>query len=195
MEKEIIVVKGKKFILQGVIAEHHDHSTFLASWGGRQYFVRTFVSGYDEALTAYRSLKHAGINMAKMNFHDDEAHVIVYDYFPEEDCLTALSHGPLPERYFDALFALYRFARFSKIALDWEPQNFMLRGNQMFYLPTKHEPLTEQNAFEKKGLRTWFLGSEGRDLLQRKGYDISSLPTLSEAEVNKQSVLVAVRYW
>ncbi|MDY5441555.1 MAG: hypothetical protein SPG64_05015 [Candidatus Enteromonas sp.] len=189
------MIKNKKFALSEVIAEHEDHVTYLASWGGRQYFIRTFSSGYKEALAAYRALKHAGINMAKMNFHDDDAQIIVYDYFPEEDCLTALSHGPLPEHYFDALFALYRFARFSKIALDWEPQNFMLRGKQMFYLPTKHEPLTDENAFEKKGLRTWFLGAEGLALLERKGYDTSSLPKLSDAEVNKLMVLMAVRYW
>ena len=133
--------------------------------------------------------------MAKICFHDDESHVIVFDYFPEQSVLEALSHGPLTENYLEAMFALYRFARFSKVCLDWEPQNFMLRGSQMFYLPTKYEPLNDKNKFELEGLRTWFLGKEGHELLRRKGFDDSALPLLSDAEVNKAMTLVAVRYW
>ncbi|MGM9813491.1 MAG: hypothetical protein ACI32C_01065 [Candidatus Enteromonas sp.] len=193
--EEVVQIKNKRFTLMKVVAAHHDHTTYFASWSGRTYFVRIFREDYEKALSDYRSLKHAGINMAKMCYHDDERKVIVYDYFPEDDCLTMLSKGPLPENFFDALFALYRFARFANVALDWEPQNFMLRGNQMFYLPTKYYPLTDENRFEKKGLRTWFLGKEGRALLERKGFDIKDLPTLSEAEVNKTMVLMATRYW
>jgi hypothetical protein len=133
--------------------------------------------------------------MAKICFHDDEQHVIVFDYFPEEDCLTVLSKGPLTEPYFDALFSLYRFARFSKVALDWEPQNFMLRGSQMFYLPHKVTKLTEENGLEKGGLATWFLGKEGIANLARKGYDVSKFTPMSEAEVNKAMTLMAVKYW
>ena len=71
----------------------------------------------------------------------------------------------------------------------------MLRGSQMFYLPTKWEPLNEQNGMEKEGIRTWFLGKEGRSLLERKGYDVSGLPRLEENAVNKAIALTAVRYW
>ena len=157
--------------------------------------MRTFKTGFEKAMADYKELKHAGINMAKICFHDDVNHVIVFDYFPEDDCLTTLSKGPLPAIYFDALFSLYRFARFSKVALDWEPQNFMLRGTQMFYLPTKWERLTEENGLDKAGIRSWFLGKEGRALLQRKGFDISGLPAIEDNAVNKAIVLAAVQYW
>lgn len=193
--EEVILAKNKKFVVDSVKMVHDDHTTYICKWSNRTYLVRTFVSGYEEAIADYKRLKHAGINMAKICFHDDERKVIVFDFFPEDDCLTALSKGPLPDIYFDALFALYRFARFSKVALDWEPQNFMLRGTQMFYLPTKWEPLTEDNGLEKGGIRTWFLGKEGRGLLVRKGFDISNLPTLEETVVNKSIVLHSIQHW
>ena len=192
---EVIVAKNKKFIVETVKAKHPDHTTYICTWSNRKYLLRTFVTGFDQALKDYKTLKRAGINMAKVCFHDDEKKIIVFDYFPEEDCLTALSKGPLPDIYFDALFSLYRFARFSKVALDWEPQNFMLRGSQMFYLPTKWAPLTEENPLEKEGIRTWYLGKEGRGLLARKGYDISGLPSFEDNVVNKSIVLSTVRYW
>ncbi len=197
MEERVLIIKGKKFAVQSVRASHHDHESLVATWSGRTYLVRVFSvpEEFDKAMADYKTLKHAGINMAKICYHDDPVHTIVFDYFPEEDCLTSLSKGPLSEKYFEALLSLYRFARFSKVALDWEPQNFMLRGNQMFYLPTKWEKLTEANPLEKKGLRTWFLGSEGRALLKRKGFDISSLPSMGELEVNKALVTTVVRYW
>lgn len=193
--EEYIQIKNKKFVLTSTKAVHEDHSTYICTWSNRTYLLRTYKTGFEKALADYKELKHAGINMAKMCFHDDVNHVIVFDYFPEDDCLKALSKGPLDNKYFDALYSLYRFARFSKVALDWEPQNFMLRGNQMFYLPTKWERLNEDNKLEKEGIRSWFLGKEGRALLTRKGYDVSSLPSLSEAEVNKAVVLSAVSNW
>ena len=193
--EEFIAVKNKKFMIESVKAEHEDHTTYICTWSQRTYLLRTFRTGFKEAMNDYKTLKHAGINMAKICFHDDEKQVIVFDYFPEDDCLTVLSKGPFKDEYFDALFSLYRFARFSKVALDWAPQNFMLRGSQMFYLPTKWEPLTEENRLEKQGIRTWFLGKEGRALLKRKGYEIDNLPELEDAAVNKSIALTCVRFW
>ena len=192
---EFIVIKNKKFVLTSVKATHREHTTYIATWSNRTYLVRTYNYGYEKALADYKELKHAGINMAKMCFHDDENHVIVFDYFPEDDCLEDLSKGPLPEKYFEALFSLYRFARFSKVALDWEPQNFMLRGTQMFYLPTKWSRLTEENKFEKEGLFTWFWGKDGVSLLKRKGFNVEGKTVLSDAEVNKAAAMMAIRYW
>ena len=192
---EFIQIKNKKFVITSVKAEHEDHTTYICTWSGRTYLMRTFVSGFEKAMADYKELKHAGINMAKICFHDDANKVIVFDYFPEEDCLKTLSKGSLPSIYFDALFSLYRFARFSKVALDWEPQNFMLRGTQMFYLPTKWERLTETNGLDKSGIRTWFLGKEGHHLLRRKGFDTAGLPMMEDNEVNKAIVLTAIQYW
>lgn len=196
--EEVIQIKNKRFVIEKEIASHEDHTTYSAVWSKRPYLIRVYndKENYAKSLADYRTLKHAGINMAKMCFHDDASFVIVYDLFPENDCLTDLSQGELSDLHFQSLFALYRFARFSKVALDWEPQNFMLRGTQMFYLPTKWSPLTEKNLFEKsEAYRTWFLGKEGRALLKKKGYSIDQLPSLSEGEVNKALTLMAVRFW
>lgn len=193
--ENVIIAKNKKFVVVSTKMVHEDHVTYICTWSNRTYLVRTFNTDYEKALADYKVLKRAGINMAKMCFHDDAAKVIVFDYFPEEDCLTTLSKGPLPDIYFDALFALYRFARFSKVSLDWEPQNFMLRGTQMFYLPTKWEPMNEQNGLEKAGIRTWYLGKEGRGLLARKGFDITNLPSIEENAVNKSIVLHSIQHW
>lgn len=193
--EEAIQVKNKKFVVQTVKAVHEDHKTYVCVWSNRTYIVRVFENGFEQAMADYKVLKHAGINMAKICFHDAEKKIIVFDYFPEDDCLKALSKGPLPELYFAALFSLYRFARFSKVALDWAPQNFMLRGTQMFYLPTKWEKLTEENPLEKEGIRGWFLGKEGHALLKKKGYDDSNLPVMEDTAVNKAMVLAAVQYW
>lgn len=193
--EEFIQIKNKKFVLTSLRAKHPDHDTYICTWSNRTYCLRIYREGFEKAMADYKVLKHAGINMAKICYHDDENHVIVFDYFPEEDCLTALSKGPLQDRYFEALFALYRFARFSKVALDWHPQNFMLRGSQMFYLPTKWEPIDDKNPLEKDGIRYWFLGDEARTELKRKGFDVSSLGKMSEAEVNKAIALTVVRYW
>ena len=190
-----LLIKKKKFVVESTLAVHEDHTTYSCVYSGVHYMVRTYDKDYEQVLADYKTLKHAGINMAKMDFHDDERKIIAFDYFPEKDALERLSEGPLPEEYFAALFSLYRFARFSKISLSWEPQNFMLRGSQMFYLPHKVAKLTEENGLEKGGLATWFLGKEGIANLARKGYDVSKFTPMSEAEVNKAMTLMAVKYW
>ena len=195
--ERVIQIKNKKFVVQSVRATHPDHESLVCTWSGRTYLVRVFsvAEEFTKAMADYKVLKHAGINMAKICFHDDPNHIIAFDYFPEEDCLKVLSKGPMSDNYFEALFALYRFARFSKVTLDWAPQNFMLRGSLMFYLPTKWEKMTDDNKLEKEGIRSWFLGSEGRALLERKGYNTANLPSFSELEVNKAVTLKTVRYW
>lgn len=190
-----ILIKKKKFVVESVLAEHPDHTTYVCVYSNVHYMVRVYRQGYDKVLEDYKTLKHAGINMAKMDYHDDERKAIAFDYFPEKDILETLAVKPLEEGYFAALFSLYRFARFSKVALSWEPQNFMLRGSQMFYLPIKVEKLTDDNGLEKGGLATWFHGEEGLANLARKGYDVSKFQELSSAEVSKAMALMAVKYW
>ena len=193
--EEVLVIKNKKFSIVSTKAIHEEHTTYIATWSGRTYLIRVFNFGFDKAMADYKVLKHAGINMAKICFHDDDAKIIVFDYFPEEDCLTALYKAPLADIYFQSLFALYRFARFSKVALDWEPQNFMLRGSQMFYLPTKWAPLDETNALEKGGLRNWFRGKEGFAIMRKKNLDVQGMQMLNDAEVNKELISKTLQFW
>lgn len=192
---ETILIKNKKFTIESVKASHPDHISYICSYCGVRYLVRVYMAGYEEALSEYKTLKHAGINMAKVSYHDDENKVIAFDYFPEKSVLDILAEKELPEDYFKALFSLYRFSRFSKVALDWEPQNFMLRGSQMFYLPLKQAPMNEANRLEKEGLRYWFRGEECLGLLKRKGFDVSSIKPLPANQVNKNMVLMSVAYW
>ena len=192
---EELIIKKKKFIVESVVAEHEDHSSYVCTYSGVKYLVRVYRKDYQKVLEEYRRLKHAGINMAKMNYHDDENQIIAFDYFPEKDVLEVLSEKDLPEEYFKALFALNHFSRFSKIALDWAPQNFMYRGTQMFYLPIKVTDLTEENGLEKEGLKYWFRGKEALAILKKKGFDISGITPLSDAEVNKACILTVVKYW
>lgn len=194
MVGESLIIKNKKFVITETKAVHEDHVTYIATWSERVYLIRVYNEGFKEAMNNYKVLKHAGINMAKICFHDDEAKIIVFDYFPEDDVLTVLSRGPLDDIYFESLFALYRFARFSKVALDWEPQNFMLRGNQMFYLPTKWAPLTDANKLETTGLRYWYRGKEGLATLKKKNFDVKGITPLPDNVVNKDMVLKVLKF-
>ena len=94
-----IWIKTKRFVIEDTKAVHPDHSTYTCSWSNRPYLIRTFndAESYQQAIADYKVLKRAGINMAKVCFHDDTQHVIVFDLFPEDDCLTDLSKGPLSD--------------------------------------------------------------------------------------------------
>jgi hypothetical protein len=192
---ETLIVKNKKFVIDHIQASHDDHISYIAVYAGVKYLVRVYMSGYQQALADYKTLKHAGINMAKVAYHDDDNHIIAFDYFPEKDVLEMLAESELPQDYFKALFSLYRFCRFSKISLDWEPQNFMMRGSQMFYLPLKVQPMKEGNRLEDDGLRYWFHGEECLALLKRKNFDISKITPMESNQVNKNMVLMSVAYW
>ena len=192
---DVLFIKKKKFVIESTLATHPDHTTYACIYSGVRYMVRVYREGYEQMLADYKILKHAGINMAMMDYHDDENKIIAFDYFPEPDVLEVLAKGDLPEKYFEALFSLYRFARFSRVALDWEPQNFMLRGSQMFYLPIKVRKMDDKNGLEKGGLAAWFRGKELKKILEKKGYDLSNYKAMDDALVNKQMTLMAVKYW
>jgi len=190
-----ILLKKKKFVVESQLAEHPDHSTYVCVYSGVHYMVRVFQKDYEQVLADYKKLRHAGIEMAKIAFHDDDRKVIAFDYFPEPDCLEELSKGPLDDEHFRALFFLYRMARLSKVGLDWQPQNFMLRGSQMFYLPIKVRELSDETRLEKNGLQYWFHGKDCLANLERKGYKTDGLPHLSDPELNKKMALIAVKYY
>ena len=175
---DVLFIKKKKFVIESTLATHPDHTTYACIYSGVRYMVRVYREGYEQMLADYKILK-----------------IIAFDYFPEPDVLEVLAKGDLPEKYFEALFSLYRFARFSRVALDWEPQNFMLRGSQMFYLPIKVRKMDDKNGLEKGGLAAWFRGKELKKILEKKGYDLSNYKAMDDALVNKQMTLMAVKYW
>ena len=67
MEREI-QIKNKKFVVTEVKAVHHDHESLIATWSGRTYLMRVYKEGYAQVMADYKTLKHAGINMAKICF-------------------------------------------------------------------------------------------------------------------------------
>ena len=48
-----ILIKKKKFVVESVLAEHPDHTTYVCVYSNVHYMVRVYREGYDKVLEDY----------------------------------------------------------------------------------------------------------------------------------------------
>jgi hypothetical protein len=190
------VIDGKSYDVAEAYFSFDGLRRFHAIRDGRNYLLSIYDGdGYGIALESRKKLSKFGIPITKLVASDPLERAIVYDMPDGENVLSVLAKGPLEEKYFEEIYRLYRFARFSKIALSWHPENFIMGKKGLVYLGEEFSPLSERTKLENMGIREWILGQEGLDHLHEKGYELNGVSPLAENVVNKQIVLISVSYW
>jgi hypothetical protein len=195
MEKRII--KRYEYELNETIREDAEVSIFIARRHERIYSFREYHSAdaYISDIAKYKRLQKAGINVPKLIANDREDRILIFERFTEETALSVMAKRELPELYFQQIFNIYRFCRFSKIDIDYMPENFILKGTTLYYIGDDTYEADVKHNLENFGLRYWVYSREAMDHLQSKGYTVDSKRLLSEEETNKRIVLLSVTYW
>lgn len=195
MEKRVI--KRYEYELVQLLKQSEKVSIFLAQRKDRFFTFREYrlEDAYNEDLAKYKRIQKIGVNVQKLIAHDRQLLVLIFERFQEPTALDVLAKEELKEIYFKQLFNIYRFCRFSKVELNYMPNNYILKGTTLYYVG---EQITDSNAsrnLENFGLRYWIYSKEATELLEKKGHPIDAKRILSEEEANKRIVLLSVTYW
>ncbi len=195
MEKRVI--KRYEYELVQLLKQSEEVSIFLARRKDRFFTFREYrlEDAYNEDLAKYKRIQKIGVNVQKLIAHDRQLLVLIFERFQEPTALDVLAKEELKEIYFKQLFNIYRFCRFSKVELNYMPNNYILKGTALYYVG---EQITDSNAscnLENFGLRYWIYSKEATELLEKKGHPIDAKRILSEEEANKRIVLLSVTYW
>lgn len=195
MEKRVI--KRYEYELVQLLTHSEEASVYLAKRKDRVFSYREYrlESAYNEDLGKYKKIQIIGVNVQKLIAHDRQLLVLIFERFQEPTALDVLAAENLKDIYFKQLFTIYRFCRFSKVELNYMPNNYVLKGTTLYYVG---EDVTESDPsrnLENFGLRYWIYSKEAAQLLEETGHTVDSKRILSEEETNKRIVLLSVSFW
>jgi hypothetical protein len=195
MEKRVI--KRYEYELMQLLKHTEEVDIYLAKRKDRYFSFREYrvEKPYNEDLAKYKKIQKIGVNVQKLIAHDRQLLVLIFECFQEPTALDVLAKEELKEIYFKQLFTIYRFCRFSKVELNYLPNNFVLKGTTLYYVGEEITASDPSRNLENFGLRYWIYSKEASELLEEKGLPIEPKRLISEEETNKRIVLLSVTYW
>ena len=194
---ENLIIRRREYLIEKTVKVVDSHSTFLGQYKGKVYFVKTFVNldEFNNELASYKKLKKMGISCPKLLRKDKKTLNIAFQYVDAKNMADVLSEGDIPDKCFQELFNIYRFARFSKIELNYLPEYFILENGKLYYTSYEVFPMNKEKNLENYGLRFWLYGDECAKHLNDLGLPVDKNRILAKGELNKKIVLLAIMKW
>lgn len=192
-----IVFKKKSYSIEKVIKEENDCSIFLVSDEADKFLIKKFSSYSDMIgeLELKKRLKRYGINVPKILKKDKKSSSYIEEFINDKTVLDELEAGELSEDYYKEIYSIYRFCRFSKINIDFMPENFVFGNKKMYYTSVKYGPFDPKNAFELEGVFYWIYSSQCVEHLEMLNRKVDKKRKLIVPEANKKVALLTVLYW
>lgn len=195
MEK--LIASKKEYEIVSLLKEDEFHKSYKCSRGNKLFFIKKFndISSFKASLENHRALKKYGICIPKLLKADKKDLTIVTTFISGENALDMIAKEELPELVYEQLFIIYRFARFSKIELDYLPENYIFNGKELFYVGEHFQPQNTKINLENYGIFFWFYGEQCANHLKEHNLPIDKSRILSKGEMNKKIVLTSIMKW
>lgn len=111
------------------------------------------------------------------------------------NCLDLVSSDQLTDKIIENLFIIYRFCRFTKNDIDYLPQSFLVtKKSDLIYIGRKIFPQNTTKNLENYGLRFWLDSKEAKINCKENGKEFKR-QVRTDAEINKNIVLLSIKYW
>ena len=196
-QMENLLIKRKAYLIESTMKESDNHVSYKVSFKNRFYFAKKYNNFVDfvKEQQAYKDFKNYGIKNPKLLKVDKKNNILLYEFVDGVKALDAIAKNTIDDSWFEKLFTIYRFARFSKIDIDYRPEQFVMVKDELIYL--QHD-FMEQNSkynLENYGLDFWLYGDVCIKHLKEFGYEIDKSRVLEQAEVNKKIVLLSIMKW
>ncbi len=192
---EEIKVKRKVFTIVDKFSEDENCVTYVATNKGKKFLFSRYFQNFEAVVDDYKKLSKSGINIIKIVLIDKKEKIIVRDFIDGKTVFDELLISDLPEKYFEQLFLMYRFCRFSKININYLPDNFIMYRNQLVYISHEIGDYNKVRNLENWGIRYWFYTKEFAQYLRVKEMKVDEKRILQEEVANKNIVLLSVTYW
>lgn len=191
---EDIVIKKKPYT---VLEELGPHS-YKVERDGTIYYAKQFGLA-DGMLSdfkyAHKRLKCANVKAPKLFVLDKKTGFVLLEYISGETVFERLVKEDLSEKIIEKAFQMNWLARTSGLLLHFNPQNFRIVNDDLYYLPFTFDTWSKAKDFSQIGIYQWFYTTQFRNMLIEKGIPIDKSRILNEYDRNKQLVLMVVKYY
>lgn len=194
---DYLCFKRKNYEVIKVLQKSEYVTIFLVKYKNKQFILKQFnnsVSFFNE-IDSYKKITDYGIKVAPLLKKDKKNNLLLYKDVGEETIDKILAKEDISDYIFGQLFNIYRFARFSKIELDYMPENYCIYNNELYYCSLKFSTADKKKNLENYGIRFWFTGSEGLAHLKELGYEVDKNRFIDEANLNKKIILLSIMKW
>ena len=188
-----IILKNKVY----EIVSEVESGVFVVSRKDKKYILRQLENYKDfyYELQTRKKLKKFGINIPKIVKKFKINFCLLIEHISDETMLDVLLKEDISDDAFRELFNIYRFCRFSKIDLDYHPENFAIKNGRMYYLSLSYGEADEKKNLENYGLYFWVYSPQLIAHLKEQNLSIDKKRALSVPEANKKIVLISIMHW
>lgn len=188
-----LVVKKKSY---EVVEEVNEYLAVVES-EGKKYVVYHFAdkNNFDNFKFAVKRLKSCGLAMPEVYDIDKKNFTALVEYIDGISPFDKLREEDLPESIIEQLFNLNYRARVNKIRLDFDPENFVIHDDTLYYMPFTFSEYTRETDFTQKEIYLWYYTNEFVAVLKQRGLPIQKDRLINSFDRNKQIVLQVVKYF
>ena len=132
---------GKEFVLKQI---HHEPCAYYE-----------FGNKLQSELRDYQTLSELDIPMPKLLAVDKEEERILKEYIPGPTVYDLVLQDRLPDRCIEQVLAMCRILYPAGLNIDYFPTNFVVCGDEMYYIDFECNSYMEQWNFENWGIKYW----------------------------------------
>lgn len=194
---ENIVIKRKKYEIVKEVIRKDDHISYECKIKDKKFFIKKYNSfeDFDFEIKSYKDFKNYGIRNPKLLKKDKKELTVVYEYIDGINALDAIANNTIDDFWFEQLFLIYKFARFSKIDINYLPECYKMYKGELYYMNHYYFLQDSKKNLENYGIDFWLYGDKCAEYLKKFGYQIDKKRIISKTELNKKIVLLSIMKW
>lgn len=191
---ENIIIKKKEYTPIKELGEN----LLLVEKDGVKYVVRWLgikTGAFSDFKYAMKKMKTSRVASPEIYVLDKKTGYALMQYIDGPTAYDELIDHDFDDNIYQQLFEMNWFARKAMMQLDFNPQNFRIMNDKLYYIPFTFDFYKKSNDFVEKDLRLWFYTKEFEKLLTENGHLLKHDRLLSDFELNKKIVLTVVKYY
>jgi len=162
MTGETFIFRDEKFLVTRLLGRGKSGYAYLIENTERQYvlkkihhepcFYYNFKDKMGQELESYIRLSKTGINLPKLYHYDESEEYIIKEYIHGRNLAQVIAEGSIEEQHLSELFRISKVLKKECINIDYFPTNFVLEGEDIYYIDYEFNPYTDEWSFENWGI-------------------------------------------
>lgn len=179
MEPRTLSVNGREFSVIKLLGKGKGGYSYLASDGQKSYVLKQlhhepcdyyqFGDKMQAELSDYRRLKAVGIRMPEMYDADVENERILKEYIEGRTVFELVLSECMKEIYVEQVKDMCALLYPAGINIDYFPTNFVVCGEELYYIDYECNDYMEKWDFENWGVKYWSKTPEFMEYVKEHG--------------------------